>query len=439
MPQPATTTQPAAAPARRPVDDCVHCGFCLPVCPTYVAWGEEMDSPRGRIDLFRAVGEGAVALDPTVARHFDRCLGCMACLGACPSGVRYDTILEEARVLVERGHRRSLGERLKRSLVFWLFPHPGRLRLAAALLWLWRASGLRWLFRKTGLLEILSPWMARLDGLAPDLSPDQLRPALAGATPARGERRGRVGLLTGCVQGVFFPAVNEATVRVLSAEGFEVVVPPGQGCCGALSVHAGRDEEARRMARALIELFEASGVETVVLNAAGCGSHLKDLSLLFRGDQAWTARAAAFSRRVKDVNELLASVPPRAERHPLVARVAYHSPCHLGHAQGIQAQPRALLKSIPGLELVEIPESDHCCGSAGVYNLLEVEASEEVGRRKVENLLSTKAPLVASANPGCTLHMQRLLRERGLSVAAAHPIEILDASIRGEPLGGAGS
>jgi glycolate oxidase iron-sulfur subunit len=425
---------PAAAIARRPVDDCVHCGFCLPVCPTYVAWGEEMDSPRGRIDLFRALGDGSVAMDPTVARHFDRCLGCMACLGACPSGVRYDAIIEAARVRVEREHRRPLGERLKRAVVFWLFPYPARLRLVGAFMWLWRVSGLRWLLRATGLLRRISPFAAQLEGLAPDVGPAHLRPSLAGSTPARGERRGRLGLLTGCVQGVFFPGVNEATVRVLSAEGFEVLVPPGQGCCGALSAHAGRPEEARRMASALIELFEASGVETVVVNAAGCGSHLKDLSLLFAGDEAWTRRAAAFSRRVKDVNELLAAVPPRAVRHPIVARVAYHSPCHLGHAQGIQAQPRALLKGIPGLELVEIPDSDQCCGSAGIYNLVEVEASSEIGRRKVENLLATQAPVVASANPGCTLHMQRLLRERGLSIAAAHPIEILDASIRGQPL-----
>ncbi len=429
---------PAAAPARRPVDDCVHCGFCLPVCPTYVAWGEEMDSPRGRIDLLRAVGQGDIALDPTVATHFDRCLGCMACLGACPSGVRFDSIIWTARVRVEREHRRPLGERMKRAIVFWLFPHPVRLRVAAAGLWLWRVSGLRWLARTSGLLRTLLPWAARLDELAPDPGPAPLRPALAGVTPARGERRGRVGLLTGCVQGVFFPGVNEATVRVLAAEGFEVVVPPGQGCCGALSVHAGRDEEARRMARALVELFEACEVETVVTNAAGCGSHLKDLAHLFAGDEAWSARATAFSKRVKDVNELLASVPPRARRHPVVARVAYHSPCHLGHAQGIQAQPRALLQGIPGLELVEIPDPDQCCGSAGVYNLLEAEAADEIGHRKVENLLATKARVVASANPGCTLHMQRLLRRRGLTVAAAHPVEILDASIRGEPLGGAG-
>jgi glycolate oxidase iron-sulfur subunit len=240
-----------------------------------------------------------------------------------------------------------------------------------------------------------------------------------------------VGLVAGCVQKVFFPGVNEASIRVLAAEGCEVVVPGGQGCCGALSVHAGREDEARRMTRALIERFESAGVDLVVLNAAGCGSHLKDCRFLFAGDP-FAERAAAFSAKVKDVTELLASLPPLAERHRVEARVAYHSPCHLGNAQGVVEQPRQLLRAIPGLELCEIPESEHCCGSAGIYNLIEVLAANEIGARKVRNVLSTQAGLVASANPGCTLHMQRLLRERGLSIQAAHPIEILDASIRGD-------
>jgi glycolate oxidase iron-sulfur subunit len=418
-------------PERRPIDDCVHCGFCLPVCPTYVAWGEEMDSPRGRIDLARAVADGAVAFDGAVVSHFDLCLGCMACLPACPSGVRYDLIVQEARARIEREHPRRPLDRLRRGVVFALFPYPARLKVMAALLWLYAKSGLQWLVRKTGLLRLLSPWLAQLDGLAPEVTLHHLSATLPPFTPARGPSRLRVGLVAGCVQKVFFPGVNEATIRVLSAEGCEVVVPGGQGCCGALSVHAGREDEARRMTRALIERFEAAGVEHVVLNAAGCGSHLKDCRALFAGD-AFADRAAAFSAKVKDVTELLASLAPLAERHRIEARVAYHSPCHLGHAQGIVEQPRKLLRAIPGLELCEIPESEHCCGSAGVYNLVEVQAANEIGTRKVQNVLSTKAGLVASANPGCTIHMQRLLRERGLSIQAAHPIEILDASIRGD-------
>jgi len=418
-------------PERRPIDDCVHCGFCLPVCPTWVAWGEEMDSPRGRIDLARAVADGAVAFDAAVVSHFDRCLGCMACLPACPSGVRYDVIVQEARARIEREYPRRPIDRLRRRVVFALFPYPARLKVMAALLWLYARSGLQWLVRKTGLLRLLSPWLAQLDGLAPEVTLHHLAATLPPLTPAQGARRARVGLVAGCVQKVFFPSVNEATLRVLAAEGCEVVVPEGQGCCGALSVHAGREDEARRMTRALIERFEAAGVEHVVLNAAGCGSHLKDCRALFAGDP-FADRAAAFSAKVRDVNEFLASLPPVAERHRIEARVAYHSPCHLGHAQGVVEQPRRLLRAIPGLELCEIPESEHCCGSAGIYNLIEAQAANEIGTRKVENVLSTKAGLVASANPGCTLHMQRLLRERGLSIRAAHPIEILDASIRGD-------
>jgi glycolate oxidase iron-sulfur subunit len=417
-------------PERRPIDDCVHCGFCLPVCPTWVAWGDEMDSPRGRIDLARAVADGTVALDAAVVSHFDRCLGCMACLGACPSGVRYDLIVEEARARIEREHTRRPLDRLRRGVVFALFPYPARLKAMAALLWLYARSGLQWLVKKTGLLR-LSPWLAQLEGLAPEVTLHHLTARLPPLTAARGPRRLRVGLVAGCVQRVFFPGVNEATIRVLSAEGCEVVVPAGQGCCGALSVHAGRQDEARRMTRALIECFEAAGVDHVVVNAAGCGSHLKDCRALFAGDP-YADRAAAISAKVKDVAELLASLPPLAERHRVEARVAYHSPCHLGHAQGVVDQPRRLLRSIPGLELCEIPEPEHCCGSAGVYNLIEVQAANELGARKVQNVLSTRAGLVASANPGCTIHMQRLLRERGLSLPAAHPIEILDASIRGD-------
>jgi glycolate dehydrogenase iron-sulfur subunit len=428
-PEPASSEH--AARTRSPVDDCVHCGFCLPHCPTYVSWGEEMDSPRGRIDLFRAVEDGRIALDEGVVRHFDRCLGCMGCMTACPSGVRYDVIVEEARARIERAHRRPLGERLHRAGVFALFPHPARLRAAALAPFLLRVSGLRWLARRTGLLRLLSTRLAQLDALAPDVRLEHLAPRLPARTPAQGERRLRVGLLAGCVQRVFFPSVNEATVRVLAAEGCEVVVPAGQGCCGALSVHAGRDDEAKRMAKRLIACFEREEVDVVAVNAAGCGSSMKEYARLFAGDAEWQARAKAFSAKVKDVSELLASLRPRAVRHPIPARVAYHSSCHLGHAQRIQEPPRALLRSIPGVELVEVPEPDQCCGSAGVYNLFQVESASEIGRRKAENVLSTGAQILASANPGCTLHIERMLRERGAAIRAAHPIEILDWAIRG--------
>ena len=416
--------------ARGHLDDCVHCGFCLPTCPTWISWGEEMDSPRGRIDLLRSVRDRGLAMDEEVALHLDRCLGCMACLGSCPSGVRYDRIIEAARHQRERDLPRGPADRLHRALLFALFPYPARLRVAAALLLLYQRSGLQWLLRTTGLLRLLSSRLAALDALAPRIGLASLAPGLPAAWPAAGERRLRVGLVTGCVQGVFFPNVNAATARVLASEGCEVVVPPGQGCCGALSAHAGRLEEARAMVRALVERFEAVALDVVVVNSAGCGSHLKDCQRLFEGD-AFEPRAAAFAGKVRDVNELAHSLPARAERHPLRARVAYHSPCHLGHAQRITAAPRALLQAIPGLDLVEIPSGDQCCGSAGIYNLVQPASADLIGARKAEALLGTGAGWLASANPGCTLHIQRHLRARGAAVRAAQPIEILDASLRG--------
>jgi glycolate oxidase iron-sulfur subunit len=327
---------------------------------------------------------------------------------------------------------RGSADASRRSAIFSLFPYPGRLRVAAVFLWLWQVTGLRWLTRATGLTRLL-PFLGRLDSLAPSLGLSEVTSRLPVATLATGAMRGRVALVGGCVQRVFFPGVNESTLRVLAAEGFEVIVPAGQGCCGALSVHAGRAEEARTMARALVEHLEASGADTFLVNAAGCGSHLKDMGHLFQDDPAWRDRAAAFSRKVKDVTEFLAAVAPRAERHPIPARVAYHSPCHLGHAQGIQDPPRALLRAIPGLELVEVPEADRCCGSAGIYNLTQVEAADELGAQKAANVLATQAPFLASANPGCTLQVLKVLREKGASIQAAHPIEILDASIQGKP------
>ncbi|MFL5302133.1 MAG: (Fe-S)-binding protein, partial [Anaeromyxobacteraceae bacterium] len=332
---------------------------------------------------------------------------------------------------IEHVHRRALPDRLHRAAVFALFPYPLRLRLAALLLLAFRITGLQWLVRKTGVLRLFSRRLAQAEALSPPVSLHAVLARLPERTAARGGPRLKVGLVAGCVQRVFFPGVNEATLRVLAAEGCDVVVPPGQGCCGALSIHAGRDEEALEMAKALIERFEAARVEVIAVNAAGCGSNLKDYGRLFANDAAWAARAAAFSRKVRDVTELVASLAPRAERKPVRARVAYHSSCHLGHAQGITDPPRAILRAIPGLELVEVPDADQCCGSAGVYNLLQVDSSVEIGRRKAANVLSTNPDLVASANPGCTLHIDRMLREGGRTLPAAHPIEILDWSIHG--------
>jgi len=420
---------------RRLLDDCVHCGFCLPACPTYQSWGEEMDSPRGRIYLMKMVADGKEPLTPAAVDHFDRCLGCMACVTACPSGVKYNLLIEETRAAVERGHQRRLSDRLFRGMIFALFPYPRRLKLMMALQLIYQRTGLRWLARRLGLVRLLPRRLANLEALMPPVSLRQLVDRLPDELSAAGPRRARVAVLAGCVQRVYFPEVNQATLRVLAAEGCEVVVPPGLGCCGALSVHAGRDDEARRFARAAIETLEETRADAIVVNAAGCGSSMKEWGHLLRDEPAWAERAAALAAKVKDVTELLAALPPVASRHPLRIRVAYHDACHLAHAQRIRAQPRALLAAIPGLELVEL-DSDACCGSAGVHNLLEPESAREIGERKVESVLAAAPELLVSANPGCTLQIQMLLRERGHDVRAAHPIEVLDASIRGVELGG---
>jgi len=389
-----------------------------------------MDSPRGRIDLMRGLRTGKAHLTPTVVAHFDRCLGCMACVTACPSGVRYDILIEETRADLERKYRRGLFDRLHRGMIFQLFPYPGRLRAMAAFLLVYVFSGLRWLLRHSGLLQLLPLRLRELEALQPEVTPHNVFGRLPERVPAAGEKRHTVALIAGCVQRVFNPGVNEASLRVLAAEGCEVIVPRGQGCCGALSMHAGREHESLGFARELIERFSREPVDFILINAAGCGSHLKDYARLFPGDP----RAQQFAAKVRDINEFLAALPPRAPRRPLSLRIAMHDACHLAHAQRIKAQPRALLGAIPGVTLLEVPESEQCCGSAGIYNLVQPQSAEEVGQRKVENVLSTKADLLASANPGCTLQIQKILRERGKHLPAAHPIEILDASISGTPL-----
>jgi glycolate oxidase iron-sulfur subunit len=415
---------------RRLLDDCVHCGFCLPSCPTYQSWGQEMDSPRGRIHLMKMIADGKQPLTPAAVDHFDRCLGCMACVTACPSGVQYNALIEQTRAMVERDHRRGLTDRMFRGMIFALFPYPRRLKVAMAIQLIYQRTGLRWLVHRLGLIRLLPRRLRNLEALMPPVSMARLADRLPAVLPAAGARRTRVAMLPGCVQRVYFPEVNQATLRVLAAEGCEVVVPPELGCCGALSLHAGRDGEARRFARAAIAALEQTGADAIVVNAAGCGSSMTEWGHLFDGDPAWAKRAQAIAAKVKDVSELLAGQPAVAERHPVRLRVAYHDACHLAHAQRIRAEPRALLSAIPGLELVEL-DSDTCCGSAGVHNLLEPESAREIGERKVDSVLAAAPDLLVSANPGCTLQIQMLLRERGRDVRTAHPIEVLDASIRG--------
>ena len=419
-------------PEKQHIDDCVHCGFCLPVCPTYVLWGEEMDSPRGRIYMIKKAADGESPLDGRFQLHMDNCLGCMACMTACPSGVEYNKLIEPVRAQIERNLPRSFGERLFRKLIFATFPHPERLRLLALPLLVYQKSGLRALVRVTGIPKLLPKQMAAMEALLPDVPTHPFRklPSIvrAGSTP----QRRRVGMLSGCVQRVFFPHVNAATARVLAAEGCEVVIPTEQSCCGALMVHSGIEDEAIALAKRMIATFEKAEVDTVVINSAGCGSTMKEYGYLLRDNPEWAARAAAFSAKCRDVSEILCELKPQAPRHPLKMRIAYHDACHLQHAQGVREQPRKLLGGIPDLEVAEIPEGSLCCGSAGVYNLLQSDAANELGDRKVENLLTTGAEAVLSANPGCLLQLMNGLRRRGMKeMPTFHMVELLDASIRG--------
>jgi glycolate dehydrogenase iron-sulfur subunit len=418
-------------PESQYIDDCVHCGFCLPACPTYVLWGKEMDSPRGRIYMIKKAAEGDAPLDGCFRQHMDNCLGCMACMTACPSGVEYNKLIEPVRAQIERKMPRSLEERLFRKLIFATFPHPERLRLLALPLLLYQKSGLRALMRATGIPKLLPKRLAAMESLLPDVPAHPFERLPAIVRPQTAPRR-RVGMLSGCVQQVFFSHVNAATARVLTAEGCEVIVPREQSCCGALMVHSGLEEEAVALAKKMIAVFEAADVDTIVINSAGCGSTMKEYGHLLRDDPAWAARAAAFSAKCKDISEVLCELEPQAPRHPLKLRIAYHDACHLQHAQGVREQPRRLLGGIPELDVAEIPEGSLCCGSAGVYNLLQSDTANELGDRKVENLLTTGAEAVLSANPGCLLQLMNGLRRRGLkAMPAFHMVELLDASIRG--------
>jgi glycolate oxidase iron-sulfur subunit len=389
-----------------------------------------MDSPRGRIYLMKSGLEGEPMTDSMV-QHFDACLGCMACVTACPSGVQYDALIEATRAQVERRHTRAPKDRALRGAIFALFPHKRRLRLMRGPLRAFQASGLQKLLDRSGLLRRISPKLAMMTELAPRLEKAERLPE---RVPAVGPRRAVVGLLTGCVQGEFFPQVNAATARVLAAEGCEVVVPKRQGCCGALSVHNGREAEAQRYARRTIDAFERAGVDTVIVNAAGCGSSMKEYASLLEEDPAYAEKAARFAARTKDISEFLAELGPAAERHPLDVSIAYHDACHLGHAQGIRAQPRALLRGIPGVELREIPEGELCCGSAGIWNILNPEPARELGDRKARNIATTRASLLVTANPGCLMQVSSSLQRQGTDIGMAHTIEVLDASIRGLPV-----
>jgi glycolate oxidase iron-sulfur subunit len=417
------------------IDSCVHCGFCLSTCPSYRVLGKEMDSPRGRIYLMDAINEGKIALNTVTIEHFDSCLGCLACVSTCPSGVQYDKLISATRHQVERNYNRSLPDKLVRQLIFSLFPNPDLLRILLFPLLVYQKLGLSKLLQATGLIKAISPRLAAIESILPEITLKSFQDNLPDVIPAKGEKRYRVGVILGCVQRLFFSPVNEATVRVLTANGCEVVIPKSQGCCAALPEHQGQTEQAQALARQMIDSFADTNVDFIIINAAGCGHTLKEYGHILAGDQEYAEKAKAFSAKVKDAQEFLVNVGLTAKLSPLADKhltLVNQDPCHLLHGQKISVQPRQLLTKIPGVNLREPIDGALCCGSAGVYNMLQPEVAEQLGKQKVQNLLNTGADLIASANPGCTLQITKYWTGQNISVM--HPMELLDYSLRGEKL-----
>jgi glycolate oxidase iron-sulfur subunit len=437
MSNPTLTFDDRHPPDPKLIDACVHCGFCLSTCPSYRVIGKETDSPRGRIYLMDAVNEAEIPLSPATVQHFDSCLGCLACVSTCPSGVRYDQLISATRPQIERHHQRTPVERLYRQLIFSLFPYPNRLRLLLVPLWFYQKLGFQSLVRKTGLLPKISPHIAAMEANLPNLSAAAFYEPKNQIIPAKGEKRYRVGLILGCVQRLFFPHVNEATIRVLTANGCEVVIPQNQGCCAALPHHQGQEAQAQQLAREMIDRFEGTGVDAVIINAAGCGHTLKEYGHLLAEDPEYQDKAVLFANKVKDVQEFLSEIGLTTPLSPLAKEplpVVYQDACHLLHGQKISFQPRQLLRQIPGIELREPLDAALCCGSAGVYNMLQPEVADELGTQKVANLLGTGATVIASPNPGCSLQIDKHLRQQGKKALVKHPLELLDLAIKGEPL-----
>ncbi len=421
-------------PKQELIDTCVHCGFCLATCPSYRVIGKEMDSPRGRIYLMDAINKGDAPLEAATTQHFDSCLGCLACVTTCPSGVQYDKLISATRPQVERNQPRRLRDRAIRTLIFNLFPYPERLRVFLIPLYFYQKLGVQNLVRSTGLLKKVLPRLAAMESILPKITLDSFRDNLPDVIPAQGEKRYRVGVILGCVQRLFFSPVNEATVRVLTANGCEVVIPKTQGCCAALPEHQGQTQQAQALAKQMIDSFEGTGIDYVIINAAGCGHTLKEYGHILEDDPEYRDKAREFAAKVRDVQEFLADVGLTAKLSPLTdgdLTMVYQDACHLLHGQKISVQPRQLLRQIPGVKLREPIDAALCCGSAGVYNMLQPDVADELGQQKAENLLNTGAELIASPNPGCSLQIQKHLQIKGEEIKLMHPMELLDYSIRG--------
>ncbi len=421
------------------IDACVHCGFCLTTCPSYRVLGTEMDSPRGRIYQMDAINQGQIDLDPTTVSHFDTCLGCLACTTACPSGVQYDKLIEATRAQVERNHPRTWQERALRTLIFSLFPYPERLRPLLLSMLPVQKLGIQDWVRRSGLLQRLSPQVAAMESILPPLTWQQLQPrSLPEVIPVQGQRRFRVGMILGCVQRLFAPEVNEATIRVLTANGCEVVIPRSQGCCGALTHHQGQESQTHALAKAMIDSFAEANLDAVLINASGCGHTLKTYGEILAEDPDYSSRAQTFAHQVKDVQEFLVDhglISPLSPLQEGTLTLAYQDACHMIHGQKISLQPRQLLRQIPGVKIKDPVDAALCCGSSGIYNILQPEIAAELGDQKVRNLLNTKADLIISSNIGCRVQIKKHLALQGRAeVPLLHPMELLDLAIQGKPL-----
>lgn len=418
------------APQQFDLDKCVHCGLCLNACPTYRQLGLEMDSPRGRVYQMVQVADGNAGITPAYIQHIDLCLACRGCESACPSGVQYGRLVEAARAHIEAGRERPFLVRVVRAFAFrHLLPSRVWIAFVGRMLALYQRSGLQQLVRSTGLLDEFGD-LGKAERFAPPVETPFFFDQYGRVFPAEGERRYRVAMLGGCIANVFFARLNEATVRVLQKNGCEVTVPGEQTCCGALHVHSGLAGDARAQARKNIDAIAAGDYDAVITNAAGCGSTLKEYDHLLAGDPAYAAKAREFASRVRDVNEFLASIEWNRDFGPLPVRVTYQDSCHLAHGQKVRVAPRRLLRSIPGLDFREMPLSDQCCGSAGIYNLLQPEMSSAVLATKMENVSLTPAEVIVTANPGCMLQLRAGVEQHGRGQRVAHVVEILDEAYR---------
>ncbi|MGO9269102.1 MAG: (Fe-S)-binding protein [Terriglobia bacterium] len=429
---------PGEAPSWEVYSRCIHCGLCLNSCPTYRELGLEMDSPRGRIYQMIQVESGRLPLTASFIKHIDLCLDCRACETACPSGVEYGRLVETARGQIDRYGKRPLIQRLFRNaFLYGLLPHRSRLELVGKLLRFYQSSGAEKLVVGSGVLKLFPGRLAHVARLAPRMEKPFFTERLGTVVPAAGERRYRVAFFAGCIANLAFARLNDATVRVLALNGCEVVIPEAQGCCGALHVHAGARDAARDLAKRNIETFMPTGPEgfdAIITNAAGCGSVLKEYPLLFEEvDREWHERAVAFQRKMQDVTEFLAAIDLNRNLAPVKARATYQDPCHLGHAQRIRTAPRRLLAAVPGLQLVELKETEVCCGSAGIYNVVHNEMAERLLAAKMQRIDETGADLILTANPGCLLQLRAGVARSGDGKRrrVMHVVELLDESYQG--------